>query len=184
MGDFIYLLSTIIRIGDCMARLSTCKQCSKKLHPEDKYTHSSKTYCLNCYQKVKRESDEYKQLIEFICINYDIERPTGFMLRQIKEYKDEYLYNYAAMTYTLWYCREVLNKELDIKYGVALIKYYYDEARSYYTQQEKSINKLKELDGSELKTKIVKTNRKVSRNNNAKNNTFNLDDLLKGSDYN
>lgn len=93
-----------------MARLSTCKSCGKKLQPEEKYTHASKTYCKKCHEKIERESIEYKQLIEFICNNYKLDKPTGYILKQIKEFKTEYEYSYAAMTYTLWYCKEVLNK--------------------------------------------------------------------------
>ena len=100
-----------------MARLSTCKGCGKKLQPEEKYIHASKTYCEECYKKIERESTEYKQLIEFICNNYELDKPTGFMLKQIKELKTEYGYSYAAMTYTLWYCKEILNKSLIEKYG-------------------------------------------------------------------
>ena len=84
-----------------MARLSTCKSCGKKLQPEEKYTHASKTYCKKCYEKIERESIEYKQLIEFICNNYKLDKPTGYILKQIKEFKTEYEYSYAAMTYTL-----------------------------------------------------------------------------------
>ena len=114
-----------------MARLSTCKGCGKKLQPEEKYSHASKTYCKECYEKILRDSDEYKQLIEFICTNYEIERPTGFMLKQIKDMKTEYGWSYAAMTYTLWYCKEVLGKQLIEKYGVALVKHFYEEASNY-----------------------------------------------------
>ena len=35
-----------------MARLSTCKGCGKKLQPEEKYTHASKTYCEECFKKI------------------------------------------------------------------------------------------------------------------------------------
>ena len=90
-----------------MARLSTCKGCGKKLQPEEKHIHSSKTYCEECFKKIERDSTEYKQLIEFICNNYELEKPTGFMLKQIKELRTEYGYSYAAMTYTLWYCKEM-----------------------------------------------------------------------------
>ena len=33
-------------------RLSTCKGCGKKLQPEEKYIHASKTYCEECYKKI------------------------------------------------------------------------------------------------------------------------------------
>jgi predicted RNA-binding Zn-ribbon protein involved in translation (DUF1610 family) len=89
-----------------MARLSTCKGCGKKLQPEEKHIHSSKTYCEECFKKIERDSTEYKQLIEFICNNYELEKPTGFMLKQIKELRTEYGYSYAAMTYTLLKRRE------------------------------------------------------------------------------
>ena len=165
-----------------MARLSTCKGCGKKLQPEEKYTHASKTYCKKCYEKIERESTEYKQLIEFICNNYELDKPTGYILKQIKEFKTEYEYSYAAMTYTLWYCKEVLNKSFVKKYGVALIRYYYDEAKNYYSQQEKLKEQINKLSDVKVKTKIVK---RTSMNSNKKSTSLiDLDDLLKGGDLN
>lgn len=135
-----------------MARLSTCKNCGKKLQSEEKHIHASKTYCEECYQKILRESDEYKQLIEFICVNYEIERPTGFMFKQIKDMKTDFGWSYAAMTYTLWYCKEILGKQLNEKYGVALVKHFYEEASDYYTQQEQIRNQMEKLKDVEIKT--------------------------------
>ena len=163
-----------------MARLSTCKGCGKKLQPEEKYSHASKTYCKECYEKILRDSDEYKQLIEFICTNYEIERPTGFMLKQIKDMKTEYGWSYAAMTYTLWYCKEVLRKQLIEKYGVALVKHFYEEASNYYSQQEKMKEQIKKLENAEVKTKVVKRNQ--STFNNANSSLINLGNLLEGGD--
>ncbi len=165
-----------------MARLSTCKSCGKKLQPEEKYTHASKTYCKKCYEKIERESTEYKQLIEFICNNYKLDKPTGYILKQIKEFKTEYEYSYAAMTYTLWYCKEVLNKSFIEKYGISLIKYYYDEAKNYYSQQEKLKEQINKLSDIKVKTKIVKR----TSMNSKKESTFLIDlgNLLKGGDLN
>lgn len=162
-----------------MARLSTCKGCNKKLQPSEKYIHSSKTYCESCYNKIKKDSEEYKQLIEYICTNYNINAPTGFILKQIKEMKDECLYTYGGMTYTLWYCKEVMGKELLTKYGVALIKYYYSDASDYFIQQEESKRKMEELKDIELKTKIVKINK---QNMNTNNSLINLNNLLGGDE--
>ena len=36
-----------------------------------------------------------------------------------------------------------LNKSLIEKYGVSLVKYYYDEAKNYYLQQEKLKEQIK-----------------------------------------
>ena len=162
-----------------MARLSTCKGCGKKLQPEEKHTHGSKTYCEDCFKKIERESTEYKQLIEFICENYCLERPTGFMLKQIKELKNEFNYSYAAMTYTLWYCKEILNKEFIEKYGIALVKHYYEEARDYYSQQERMKEQMDKIADADIKTKIVK---KCTQQNNINQNSslINLRNLLEG----
>jgi predicted RNA-binding Zn-ribbon protein involved in translation (DUF1610 family) len=165
-----------------MARLSTCKGCGKKLQPEEKHIHSSKTYCEECFKKIERDSTEYKQLIEFICNNYELEKPTGFMLKQIKELRTEYGYSYAAMTYTLWYCKEILNKSLIEKYGVALIKHYYDEAKDYYSQQERLKEQINKLSDVEVKTKVVKC---TSMNSNKKSaSLIDLGNLLEGGDSN
>lgn len=163
-----------------MPKLSTCKSCGKKLLPEEKNIHSSKTYCNKCYEKIKRESDEYKLLIEFICKNYEIDQPTGFMLKQIKEMKEELSYSYAAMTYTLWYCKDIIGKNLISQYGITLVRYYYEEAKDYYIQQEENIKRMKELENVELKIKIIKQNKTKSNTNNSM--LFNLDNLLKGGD--
>ena len=163
-----------------MARLSTCKGCGKKLQPEEKHLHSSKVYCIDCYKKIKQESDEYKQLIDFICTNYQIEQPTGFMLKQIKELRTECSYSYAAMTYTLWYCKEVLGKQLIEKYGVALIRNFYNEACDYYNQQERMKEQMKKIENVQVKTKVVK--RQSNQLQSQKSSLINLGNLLEGGD--
>jgi predicted adenine nucleotide alpha hydrolase (AANH) superfamily ATPase len=107
---------------------------------------------------------------------FNIERPTGLMLKQIKEYKTELDYNYAAMTYTLWYIKEITNKQFEEKYGIALIKYTYEEARRYFEQQQDIKNS---IDNSEIKTKIIKNNRKVTKSFNP---LINLENIIKGGE--
>lgn len=92
----------------------------------------------------------------------------------------EYGWSYAAMTYTLWYCKEVLGKQLIEKYGVTLVKYFYDEASNYYSQQEKMKEQIKKLENAKVKTKVVKRNQSTS--NNANSSLINLGNLLEGGD--
>lgn len=143
-----------------MARLATCKECGKSLQPDEKVMHNSKSYCSDCYTSIKRYSEEYKSLIEFICVNFELDKPTGIMFKQIKELKDEFNYSYAAMTYTLWYCKEILNKTLEKKFGMALVKYYYDEAREYYEQQERLKNQVAKLESTDVITKRIRQSTK------------------------
>jgi hypothetical protein len=74
-----------------------------------------------------------------------------------------------------------MNKELITIYGVALVKFYYDDAKRYFIQQEeirKSIENNKQL---EIKTRIVK----ASKNNKTKNNNLiDIGNLMEGGDRN
>lgn len=162
-----------------MGRLAKCKGCGKSLKPEEKHMHNSKAYCEECYKPLERSSNEYKKLIDFVCANYNLDRPTGLMLKQIKEMKNDYKYSYAAMTYTLWYCNEILNKEFIQKYGVAMIRQYYDEAKGYYDQQEKLKEQMKKLKDLEIEIKVV---RKTSNQKNSNSTLIDLGNLLKGGD--
>lgn len=161
-----------------MARLSICKNCGKKLQPHEKHMHSSKAYCEECYKKIAKESGEYKQLVEFICCNYGIEKPTGLMLKQIKEMKTVYGWSYAAMAYTLWYCKEILGKQLLEKYGVALIRHFYEEAGDYYLQQEKLKEQVEVLSREGITTKTVKIENK--KQSGIKPLLVDLENLLEG----
>ena len=164
-----------------MARLSTCKGCGKKLQSGEKHTYNSKTYCEQCFEGIEKEAIAYKDLVRFICENYNITQPTGFMFKQIKELKNNFGYSYAAMTYTLWYCKEILNKSLLEKYGVSLIKYHYDDAKDYYLQQERMKEQADKLSNVEIKTKVVKKNgANASQRNQA--SLINLESLLEGGD--
>lgn len=164
-----------------MARLSTCKCCGKQLKSEEKHIHSSKTYCKKCYEKIIRESEEYKQLITFICENYLIDRPTGLILKQIKEYKNDYLYTYGGIVYTLWYVKEILNKEFIVTYGVSIVKYYYDEAKEYYSQQEKIKKDMETNCNAKIKTKIVKVGK--GNKTTKTNSLIDLGNLIGGDNH-
>ena len=86
------------------------------------------------------------------------------------------------MTYTLWYCKEILNKAFIKKYGVSLIKYNYDNAKNYYSQQEILKEQMDKLSDVKIKTKIAKS---ISVPSNKKSTSLiNLDNLIKGGESN
>lgn len=169
-----------------MPRLSTCKGCGKKLQPNEKLIHSGKSYCDKCYEGVLRDAEEYKQLMKFICDNYEINKPTGLMLTQIKYLKNDLNYTYGGMAYTLWYCREILEKPLKVEYGVSLIKYYYEEAEKFYLQQEKISQQMIKMKDVKLSTKVIKSNKIINKTkvNESKNSLINIENLIHGGDLN
>ena len=120
-----------------MARSIKCKRCGKTLLPEERYKYDNNSYCVDCYKKVERDANEYKELMRYIFDIFHLDKANGLILKQIKKFRKEYNYPYAAMTYTLWYCKEILGKSFDIKYGIYIIEDYYNEACDFYIQQEK-----------------------------------------------
>lgn len=183
-----------------IARKTKCKgeNCEKLLEPEEKQILNGKAYCVECYLplyeqkrqekeniKQKKEQTEsqvknqYKQLISTICEYFNIKSPTGLMIKQIKQYKEEYGYTDAGIGYTLWYLKEIENKRFDDeKYGIALVKYHYDNAKRYYEQQEKSRKSVENIDVSEH-VRVV--NVRIDENKNSKYKfTLDLDGLIGG----
>ena len=160
-----------------MARLSTCKGCSTKLQPDEKYSYSGKTYCANCYNALMYEKEQRDLLYSTICSLLNLEFLTGVMLKQIKDYKETCNYTYAGMNYTVWYYVNILNKSLQVKYGLAFIKYYYEEAKQYYLQQTEIKKALNDNTETNIKTKIIT----VSKKNNVVNNLLDLNTLCGGN---
>jgi len=159
-----------------IARLSTCKSCGKKITFEEKRIYSNKTYCESCYNIQLQHRESYNNLISDICIYFNIEQPTGLILKQIKQYKEEFKYSYDAMRYVLWYIKEILNKEFIIQYGIALIKYHYYDAEAYYNQQE-NIKKSTENINDGITVKVVKFNYQKPKQTKC---LVDIEDLIKG----
>lgn len=131
-------------------RTAKCKRCGKDLYPEERFKHNSKNYCKDCYDIVIREAEDYKNLIAYICEIFEIDKPSGFILKQIKNYKEEFGYGYAGMQYTLWYCREIENYDFILKYGIYMVKQHFEDAKDYYNHQEKMIEKMESLSEKDI----------------------------------
>lgn len=155
-----------------MARLAHCKgeNCNKELPLDDRYRHSGKWYCKECYEKIKNKPNPYRDLVSYMCNEFGIEAPTSLMLSQIKNLKTKRNYTYGGIQYTIWYYKYILNKDLDETYGIGFVKYYYTNAEKYFKEQVEIQKKVEEM-----KTKNITTKKKVVKyrnNNNKVNNTL------------
>lgn len=162
-----------------MARNSTCKGCGASVPTEECIVHSGKKYCKSCGEVKVQEGQNYKELIKTACEYFEIDIPTPIIMRHIKEFKEQFGYTNAGMTYSLWYCKEILNKTFDPKYGLAMLKYEYKNAENYFLQQQKvreSVNAVRKVD---VKVREVKVGVKKPKGSNL---LFNLDELVKGGD--
>lgn len=127
-----------------MARLYKCygEDCINKNLKYEKellIEDGGKRYCKSCLDKKIREIKERNELYNTIKQLYKIPYPTGMMLRQIKNYKEEFGYTYKGMDQTLRYINNDDNKiTFNHRYGLGIITYRYDEAAEFYLNQEKA----------------------------------------------
>ena len=142
-----------------MPRLSTCKQCGKKISANEKKMYKNKTYCLTCYENISFEYEQYKQLIgiiDEIAKKNNSDFPQ-YIFKQIKDYKDDKNLTYSGMIYTLWYITEVLNKDINLQtYGLSLVLYEYNNAEQWYNKQQKIEQSTENIN---INKKIIKTNK-------------------------
>ena len=162
-----------------MSRNATCKICNKIIDKnEEKFKHNNKTYCKECHEKYlnekQKENDSYKELISYICEVFNMDAPTGFILKQIKNMKDNSNYTYSGIQYTIWYYVSVLNKSIDSKYGIAFVNYNYENAKQYFSNQQQISNSIKNK--SEIKVKII-SNKNINNKSNDKHLLIDLSKL-------
>jgi hypothetical protein len=125
-----------------MTRMSTCKFCGDKLTKEEKYTYSSKTCCKKCYDIKIQEKQQYDSLLKDILQYFNLSVPNGLILKQIKEYKENFKYTYGGIQYCLWYLTEIKGMKLEVKYGIGIVKFEYENAKNYFEQQQSIQNSI------------------------------------------
>lgn len=154
-----------------MGRKAKCKECGIELEKENRYKYSNGYLCKICYDKKILEKVQRNTLIDTIMNYFNLKNIDGLILKQIKDYKKTYNYTYDGMTYTLWYCKEILKKDFNIKYGIAIIKYEYRNAENYFINQQNISNSLKKI--KEPKVNNIKIN--LSKVFKKDNNNFLID---------
>ena len=159
-----------------------CNSCKKQGFntDEDFIKRGNRYFCLNCFCTKEREANSWKIMIDTIVNYYGIKAPTGIILGQIKDFVDNHDITYDGITYTLWYCKEILQLEDDftpqvaVQYGINIVRIKYPEARNFYEQQmaiEKSVQRSL---ANKVKTKKVTINiNKINKKRKTKIVDFN-----------
>jgi hypothetical protein len=146
-----------------VARLSTCKGCDKQVIKEEKFIYSNKPYCKECYDLKLQEKQEYDNIINTVLKYFKLDVMNGMMLKQIRDYKTNFNYTYGGMAYCLWYLVEIKSVKMDVKYGLGLLKFEYENAKNYFLQQQSisnSVTVTKPVDNTVIKKiKIIPKDR-------------------------
>ena len=113
-----------------MARKVKCPECGTYNDKENTVYHNSKYYCKICFENKQKEAQDYKNLVAYICELYQIEAPTRWMLKQIKDYKEQFNFTYRGIKTTLHYFYEIQEgNSVEDSMGIGIVPFVYDEAK-------------------------------------------------------
>lgn len=127
-----------------------CPYCAEYFHREDGIKVQKRYYHPECLEKKRQEnkenelrdvdeskgeSQDYRDLIEYICNKYNTKRPSGMVLKQIKDYKEQYGYTYKGMELALRYFYDTEGNSVKDDTGVGIIIYVYDRAKNFYIRK-------------------------------------------------
>ncbi|AYC51950.1 hypothetical protein EI976_05315 [Bacillus licheniformis] len=146
-----------------MARRVKCPYCETYLDKDDAIPYKKRYYHQNCFDTWKMEAVHRKELIKYICELYKIDAPTGMMLKQIKEFQEEYKYKLKGIELALRYFHETLGNPVREGDGLGIVPFIYEEAKADYLQKkaiEESVEEAKKHKQKESIVIIKKQNRK------------------------
>lgn len=127
------------------ARSVNCAGCEIKIDREtDAFIAiSKKNYHEKCYNSFQTKKQHRIELLEYICALYSIPVANGFILKQIKEFEEQYFYTLKGIQMTLQYFHQVQGNPVNptnTKYkttkGIGIVPHVYDEARDYFIRMQ------------------------------------------------
>lgn len=120
-----------------MARQVKCPYCEQKLDKEDSYEYKKKYYHQSCFKQWEQEKTHRQELLQYICELFRIDVPTGMMLKQIKDFQEDYKYKLKGMELALRYFHETLGNKVQQGSGIGIIPFVYEDAKNHYIKQQK-----------------------------------------------
>lgn len=117
------------------SRTVKCPHCEQQLdrNVEPFIEHSSRFYHQECFSVRHADIQVRNNLIDYICKLQNLKQPSGYILKQIKNFEDDYGYTTQGMLTTLRFVHEVEGLPVMQGAGIGIIEYFYEKAVSYYT---------------------------------------------------
>lgn len=138
-----------------MARQVKCVYCESKVDKEEAHVYKKKNYHEKCFKVWEQEKKDYENLKNYICDLHHLDFPTGVMLKQIKNYKEENFYKYRGMELALRYFYETLDNKVRQGDGIGIIPYVYEDAKLHYIKQQNIKKSIQNEDSHESKEIVV-----------------------------
>jgi len=141
-----------------MGRQVKCPYCETQLDKDEAYSYKKKYYHENCFKLWNSEKEHRKSLIEYICKLYKIDVPNGMILKQIKDFQEEYKYKLSGIELALRYFYETLGNHVQEGAGIGIVPFVYEEAKQHYIKQMKISESIINLNKAEEKTVFIDLN--------------------------
>jgi hypothetical protein len=138
-----------------MAKLVKCPYCEKRVDKDDAVTHSKRYYHEECFNTWEQDKQHRKDLIEYICDLYQIEVPTGIILKQIKDFQENYKYKLKGIELALKYFHETLRKPVREGDGIGIVPFVYEDAKKHYLMKLKVEDSLENIDTDSIEVKTI-----------------------------
>lgn len=120
-----------------MARQLKCPKCGKLNDKENTIYFNKRYWCKECREKIESDTRDRNELIDYIMNLFEIDKPTGYIMKQIQKYIDQG-YTYKGMYLTLTYFYDTLGNKLpiDIKEyeSLGIIPSMYNRAKKHYIE--------------------------------------------------
>lgn len=128
------------------SRKVKCPQCEKLNDKEITIKHNNRYWCKDCFNLKQKESEDYKNLYDYICQLYDVDILDGMILKQIKDFRDKFDYTYKGMKTTLNYFYELRGNDVANSKGIGIIPFVYNEAKQFYWDKKQVKESLTNVD--------------------------------------
>ncbi len=154
--------------------MKKCNNCDRLYETEGMNKISNKYYCEACYVHLENQKLELQALRNYIKYVFKYQ-PNKMINNQIEKYNKENGWSYKNIRLTLEYIVVIKEMEMQYKFGIGLVPYYYDDMINFHKER---IRKSKEMEDAKKKSKHVTINKK--RDNTHKFNKgrmVNIDDL-------
>ena len=161
-----------------MARLPTCPDCGIDIKDKSKATKKSNRWvcadCIKIREQIKRDREE---LYMYTAKIFNIKFPTGMMMKQIKDFREEFGYTYKGMTLSLQYWCESLGNTMSNAKGVGIIPYIYEDAKAFYKERMNVKNAVEDIQDPLMSEKTVTVHKQKPREDNMDLKLIDMNDL-------
>ncbi|WP_425203759.1 hypothetical protein [Priestia megaterium] len=151
-----------------MARKVKCPYCEEMVDKEEAISHQKRYYHDACLKEKEKSTQHRRELIEYICDLYKVDAPTGMMLKQIKEFENDFKYKLKGIELALRYFYDTLENNPREGEGIGIVPYVYEEAKRHYLKRQsiqKSVNKLTENPVKEKRVRVKSPKLEIQRRN-------------------